>query len=317
MKWIEYRNILDEKLGKVISEMKNLNLNFENKQQGGVTHLSELERIDVPTPYNTTTGVHPSILYFPNSFKGYKFWMAFTPYPMVERENPCILASNDGKNFVVPSGLTNPISPTPATGYNSDTDLVYANNKLYCYWRWYTDTGENNILYRMESSDGVTWENEIRCSIPSGLDPLSPTIQVYTNGKWEMWVGGEPIKKLTSTDGVNWTNMVSCTTNLDEVGYHWHIDVWREGYTYYCLSAFRQNEVRPASLMTDLYLGKSTDGVNWTFETAPVLMRGQYDAHHYRVYKSTAVRVGMEHYLYVSGLGKESETIRFMKIKID
>lgn len=318
MDWIRYKNILDEKIIKVTNEIQTLN-NSKNTKQGGVKHLSQLEIIKVPTPYNTTTGTHPSVVYFPNSWKGYKFWMAFTPYPQTDRENPCILASNDGINFIVPKGLTNPISGTPETGYNSDTCLVYGpNNKLYCFWRWYTDTGENNILYRMESSDGINWTNKTACSIPSGLDPLSPSIQVYTDGTWKLWVGStNSIKMLTSNDGINFSNMVECTTNLDNFGFHWHLDVWQEADTYYCLSAFRQKEMRTAYLMTDLYLGRSADGINWTFEKEPLLFRGQYNLNHYRVYKSSAVRVGMEHYLYVSGLGDNSETIQFMKIKLN
>ena len=60
--------------------------------------------------YQTT---HPSALYFENAWNGY-ILLAHTPYAYANDalENP-IVASNDGINFVVPEGLTNPLTPIP------------------------------------------------------------------------------------------------------------------------------------------------------------------------------------------------------------
>lgn len=52
-----------------------------------------------PKDYQTT---HPAVLYFANGWNGYKFWMGHTPYEYNNEllENPSIVASNDGINWV-------------------------------------------------------------------------------------------------------------------------------------------------------------------------------------------------------------------------
>ena len=39
-----------------------------------------------------TQNIHPKVLYFPEKWNGYKFWMAYTPYPKgkTDAENPCM-----------------------------------------------------------------------------------------------------------------------------------------------------------------------------------------------------------------------------------
>src|SRR5699024_8293928 len=65
--------------------------------------------LDIPTYEGSGKAVHPSVHAFRIPWNGYRFWMAFTPYPNTQHENPSIVASGDGVNWVVPSGLTNPI----------------------------------------------------------------------------------------------------------------------------------------------------------------------------------------------------------------
>lgn len=290
-----------------------------------ITLVSDLEYVDVPTPYGTVTGTHPSVLYFPDSFSGYKYWMAFTPYPQTARENPCILGSNDLVNWSEPDIGVNPIDPTPPTGYNSDTELVFgSNNKLYCYWRWYTDGVNNSILYRMESTNGKDWTNKTECLFTEGyIDPLSPSV-LYGGGKWELWVGAgtsqREMIKFESDDGITWTNQQECTSNgVADWGFHWHPMVWRELNAYYCLSSIGSTqEHRQSWLMTDLYFGWSKDGINWTFDSNPVLFRGQFEKNQHRVYRSSAIRVtGNELEIFVSGLGKDSERISKVKAVIN
>src|SRR5699024_7190098 len=52
--------------------------------------------IYIPTYDNELQAIHPKVLYFPNSWNGYKYWMAFTPYTNsdIKTENPSIVASN-------------------------------------------------------------------------------------------------------------------------------------------------------------------------------------------------------------------------------
>ena len=55
---------------------------------------------------------HPSIVSFDDEWNGYKYWMAYTPYPEAngEEENPCIAVSNDLYKWETPVGMVNPIA---------------------------------------------------------------------------------------------------------------------------------------------------------------------------------------------------------------
>lgn len=99
---------------------------------------------------------HPDVEYFPEGFNGYRFWMAFTPYfglvgtdQLAKRyENPTIVVSNDGLNWISPVGIKNPIQDAPSLeesfidqktepkqGFWSDVDLLYLNNKFNLFTR--------------------------------------------------------------------------------------------------------------------------------------------------------------------------------------
>ncbi|KPC69163.1 hypothetical protein ADL26_19245, partial [Thermoactinomyces vulgaris] len=67
----------------------------------------------IPTPTDGEDGqaTHPAVVYTGTAFSDYPYWMAMTPYTGSNdaEEDPCILASNDGVSWTVPSGLVNPI----------------------------------------------------------------------------------------------------------------------------------------------------------------------------------------------------------------
>ncbi len=72
--------------------------------------------LTIPT-YDSNPNVgHPDVLYVAGGWNGYPYWMAMTPYPSTDRENPSIVASADGNTWVVPAGLTNRVVPLPAGG---------------------------------------------------------------------------------------------------------------------------------------------------------------------------------------------------------
>ena len=92
----------------------------------------------IPTYDGTNQPTHPSVVKFDQPWNGYTYWMAMTPYPYNDGsyENPSIVVSNDGENWIVPSGLTNPLVGTPNPGHNCDADLVYVPefNELRIYY---------------------------------------------------------------------------------------------------------------------------------------------------------------------------------------
>lgn len=67
--------------------------------------------LKLASAYGDTQATHPSVLHFDEPWNGYTFWIAYSPYPEADdsKENPHILASNDGVNWVLPSGFTNPL----------------------------------------------------------------------------------------------------------------------------------------------------------------------------------------------------------------
>ncbi|WP_294185514.1 hypothetical protein [uncultured Sphingobacterium sp.] len=143
---------------------------------------------------------HPDVIYFPNKLNGYKYWMVFTPYfgavgtnqNSKKFENPSVVVSNDGLDWVNPSGLTNPIMnapfPTesfgenkvdPIQGFWSDVDWVYVNNQFYLYYRGSFITAQSlkgkcvlsnsnfdrlkqnahRTIVQQTSTDGIKWSN--------------------------------------------------------------------------------------------------------------------------------------------------------------
>lgn len=104
--------------------------------------------------------VHPSVVDVPTRWMGWRYWMACTPYPNNDSqyENPSILVSQDGELWEAPAGLTNPVVPKPASGYNADTELVLSpdGSRLYLLYRERV-AGAANAVKCLESTDGVTW----------------------------------------------------------------------------------------------------------------------------------------------------------------
>lgn len=278
----------------------------------------EPQLLTIPTYEGSGQATHPSVIRERTRWNGYYFWMAFTPYPNTTHENPCIVASNDGVNWVVPNGLTNPLDPTPPTGYNSDTELVRVGDRLRVYWRWYTaDGASGNVLYYMESSDGINWGTKKECTFDEYHDPISPAI-VKTD-KWYMYVGSN-FKRFESTDGINWTNPVDCTTNADSVGRIWHQQVWADKNKLRMVAAMSSLGDSPAT-RTELFYGTSENGIDWTIEDNALYRRKAGSNFDERVYRSCVVPYpdsDGEMFIFMSGLTSSlSERIGYSKFKFN
>ena len=155
-------------------------------------------KVSVATPDASGVLVHPSCLYFPNGWNGYRYWMVSTGYLASDntKENPDLTVSNDGVTFTSLSGVTHPLVPWPGTGkYNSDPHLVLGpDNVMYLYWREYgVDYGEGSgfiehikVTY---SSDGVAWSSPtiVHSANQSVSRPCSPSVWYdYPTKTWYM-----------------------------------------------------------------------------------------------------------------------------------
>ena len=79
---------------------------------------------------NHLQGYHPKVIFFSKFFNGYKYWMAYTPYPKADatKENPCIIVSNDLIHWITPQGMINPLDApiiSNSLSYNSDTHFLF------------------------------------------------------------------------------------------------------------------------------------------------------------------------------------------------
>lgn len=123
---------------------------LQSKLNGPKPLFNALSHLSTPTYDRSDQSVHPSVIdlkteYGVNSWGGFRYWMALTPYPNFNSafENPSILASNDGIRWIAPPGIINPLAPKPTghvlDSYNSDPELVFDpdQNILILYWREY------------------------------------------------------------------------------------------------------------------------------------------------------------------------------------
>ena len=85
--------------------------------------------------------VHPCVRYIPESFRGHRWWMVFTPYYGFNNklENPrlCYGVVGGKNGTIAPSQwiMVEEIESGKETGYNSDPTMIYHNKNLYIYWR--------------------------------------------------------------------------------------------------------------------------------------------------------------------------------------
>ena len=223
--------------------------------------------LDIPTYDGDPSVGHPSVVFVPESWNGYRYWMAFTPFPDDERENPSIVVSQDGIRWWVPDGVSNPVVSADEVRrsgfrYNSDPELVLTpDGRLLLYYRPFFGSG-NEAVFCKCSRDGVEWSSgrmvlsNRAARYPAGL--LSPAIEVGMDGVLVMWtvnglnLGRRVIERRTSPDGLHWSLPERCP--VPRGVNPWHIDVVAASGRYHMLVSDR----------TRLFYWTSVDGRTWT-----------------------------------------------------
>lgn len=204
--------------------------------------------------------VHPSVIDFQNEFfipswNGYRYWMAYTPYPYTnaKKENPSIAVSLDGINWEEHPKITNPVIKiaNDSSGENyADPDIIYdeKNDQLYLYYfhrKNNKDTAATTELIRIGK--------DLRCSQPvtvlvfpggDSITFVSPCIWRESETKWHMWgvrqKNPNHIAYLSSQDGIHWSKQKLCFNQdgknpFHQVGYRaWHIS---------CKPNYRENRI--------------------------------------------------------------------------
>jgi hypothetical protein len=227
-----------------------------------------------PTYDGSGQAMHPGIVYIPNGWHGFQYWLVVTPYTNgdASTEYPSILASNDGISWTVPYGLTNPVV-YDGKGDLADGDLFYdtASDEL---WMYYIDKGfsGDTHLLRKTSPDGVRWGVVEDLFAAPNYQIVSPAIEKIgdTYYLWSVNTGIAGYKATSSTvewrisaDGKTWS--APQVASIIQAGYVlWHIDatyippkneIWMVAAAY---------PTGTTSGQTVLFFAKSTDGINWT-----------------------------------------------------
>ena len=248
-----------------------------------------------PTYDDSGQAVHPDILYFDKGFKGHKYWMAFTPYPdsRCEMENPSILVSDDGFSWAIPHKLHNPITPPPVDvisgGHNSDTDIIFADGKLFVYFVYNKkDVRGPSKFFRIESEDGINWSKpQLIYETKETIEGYSPAI-IYSNNSYKMWYfGGENKPVYTSSkDGVNWDDVTQIDSMKIDDWRTWHIDVREADLGYEALICARKEKTSTRAL----FYASSKDGINWDIDETPVIYPSSDSWDSGGIYRSTFIK---------------------------
>lgn len=263
------------------------------------------QRLVIPTHVSPAGGqtTHPSVLFFPDGWNGYRYWMAHTPYPggNDDHEDPNICASQDGITWTVPPGLVNPIADADGTPeYHSDVDLKMGpNNAMYLFWRWYSNEPnggtEERLLYST-STDGVNWSAPVTFYQEDHTvrRMVSPTY-VFEDGAWTCWAvnilpNPNVVVRMRSTQAdpeSAWSDPVTVDVGPMQAGKDpWHIFVLKHGGRYYGL--LNDCTANTGGSAGDILFIQSADGLTFTNSGGPVIPRSQTGEHD-NLYRSTMV----------------------------
>lgn len=262
------------------------------------------DRLVIPTHISPAGGqtTHPAVLFFPEGWGGWRYWMAHTPYPAGndDHEDPNIAVSNNGISWQDPPGLTNPLDDADGNPeYNSDVDLKMGpNDTMYLFWRYYDPnaTGAEEKLYYRTSTDGVNWTAKTLhwSNNQTVRRPVSPSL-VYEDKGWTMWyvdVAPSPnvvmrVRTTGNSISSGWGTPTVVNGITSQSGKEpWHLYMLRLGGKYYGL--LNDCTIDASGADGDLLFMQSYDGK--TFEvSAETIIPRVWAGEHDRLYRSTMV----------------------------
>jgi hypothetical protein len=247
---------------------------------------------NAPEPLNTPTydgsgqTVEPTVLYFPESWRGFAYWMIVSPYPFYDNdtfENPSILVSPNGQDWTVPSGLTNPIA-LPTDGVFADASGVFDDESKQLFVYFLNDVPSpvyEESLLRVTSSDGIHWSAPRILISGQGTFVNSPSV-TKVNNTFQLWsvdtnIGcgtqNSTVNQRTSLDGVNWS--APQPLNISQPGYViWHLNVIAVPSKGQYMSLLAAYPLGSYCGKTVLFFANSHDGINWQTYPQPVLRVG-------------------------------------------
>ena len=269
---------------------KHIRTHVRGENQAERTSLGIRSTGDNVVFVNTDDVVHPGVVYVPEKWNGYKYWMGITPYPdsNAVHENPSIMCSNDGSSWVEPSATVNPIVPAPVgqSKHYADPELIIdPDGKM---WMFYFDqTNTTSEIEYVTSLDGVNWSQpalllsklrtaEELFSVSVAPDEDAGDYRCYTVDSV-----ADPtelrMRRMSTLDSIPDAYTV-CTLNGVESGrMPWHVYVRKYGSKWLGIVNL---VTAPGGVNSLAYWMTSDDGVTWNVSSEPLvsLRTGEWDA---------------------------------------
>lgn len=178
---------------------------------------------------------HPNVISFDKLWHGYRYYMAYTPYPYGNgyEENPCIAASNDLIHWETPYGAINPIATCEELVCDElkDSHLLYRED-LDRLEMWYLGRingtmreGSPLRCLRKVSADGRTWSDYEVMFTFRDFNLVSQSV-IY-DGAYLYWgirntQDDTGLYFMSSEDGIHWSDMIKCDVPDAALTDMWH-----------------------------------------------------------------------------------------------
>lgn len=276
---------------------------LSSKAVQGQTETEKVLNAKAPLQINTYDKSdqmnHPDVIYEPDGWNGFKYWMVFTPYPYgnSKHENPSIRVSNDGIHWEKPAEqLPDPVIPPPLDchygGFNSDPDIVLVGKTMYLFYRSTTEDRVTTVYFKT-STDGVEWSDPHVTNLPTTT--TSPAMY-YDGSLFHCWFveytgpHKEPyvMKHCVSDDGRIWSN--PGTIFLATPGYTpWHLNVTKtnDGFEM-LLTAYR---LTSDNGHTVLFHARSVNGLHWRLSSLEPFLKPVKDSWDSKeIYRSAMIK---------------------------
>lgn len=292
-----------------------------NAEYDGVTaQLAETElykanaltKLSFLNPYGNDQNIHPKVLDMGMAWNGYRYWMAYTPFPLGndKLENPCIAVAENLTDWKHKYLLEDTPQPLNKVHYNNDTHLVYRNDTktLECWWRYYNHDDGYTQIYRRTTTDGATWtEKQLLITSQNNEDTLLSPAVIFENNIYKMWyVNGQDYKiyYTESTDALTWGAKRSLNMSVPNITW-WHLDVIKTNLGYELVIQGVPTGT-PSAEWANMYYTKTTD--NQTFSKPILIIKPSNRADAFDnqgIYRASLLKlVDGTYHLYYSAMSK-------------
>jgi hypothetical protein len=239
------------------------------------------------------------VLYVPEGFAGFAYWMACTPYPFARdrEENPIVRVSCNGTDWHPVPNASDPLvkAPPDSRWHHADTDLVLVDGALHLFYISTNREAPETTFSWMTSTDGVNWSPP--AIIYQAEWGVSPSAVAEASDVWKLWyvwrdaLARDQTSVVYRRDGAHPCSLgepIEC--KLIVPGHVvWHVDVIHCESVYEVLVAAFPVGTDPSRCR--LFHAWSRDG--WHFELTfehPILAPSTFGWDNRMVYRSTFLK---------------------------